>query len=96
MSGVVNVKPDAQHLRAAIYEYGAVAVAVDASNMTAWGTHYKPSTVLGLNHDDCSSEKSDTNHAVLAVGWGEYTSGDKTIQYFIVKNSWGSDWGNLG
>lgn len=69
-------------------------MAVDASDKGAWGIHYDGSTVLGLpGSGDCSNEKSDTNHAVLAVGWGEYTATDgKTIKYFIVKNSWGVDW----
>jgi len=35
------------------------------------------------------------NHAVLMVGWG-VTNDDKRIPYWIVKNSWGTSWGENG
>ena len=35
---------------------------------------------------------TDTDHYVTAVGWGE----TEEYQYFIVKNSWGTDWGEDG
>ena len=35
----------------------------------------------------------ETNHAVLVCGWGISTKGTK---YWVVKNSWGSNWGDKG
>jgi len=35
-------------------------------------------------------------HAVEIVGWGEDSVGKDTVPYWIVKNSWGADWGDSG
>ena len=37
-----------------------------------------------------------TEHKVLIVGWGVEQSGTVQRPYWIVKNCWGSDWGELG
>lgn len=37
-----------------------------------------------------------TNHAVVAVGWGHTMVNGKRERYWIVRNSWGTTWGENG
>jgi len=71
---------DPNALMQAIKSHGPVAVAVEADK-SVW-QQYK-SGIL-----DSSSCGTHTDHAVLAVGYGS--------NYFIVKNSWGTGWGDHG
>ena len=86
LTGYVRIaKHDEQALQSAIATIGPIAVSIDAGQGSfqfySHGVYDEP---------NCSTRKLD--HAVLAVGYGSLNSTD----YYIVKNSWGQDWGIKG
>jgi len=72
-------------LAAAIQSVGPISVAIDASHNSFQfyrsGVYYEPA---------CSTSQLD--HGVTAVGLGALNGAD----YYLVKNSWGTDWGMAG
>ena len=79
-----NVSPNNQlELQAAVAR-GPVSVAIEADTSIF---SYADGV---LKNEDCGV---NLDHGVLIVGYGEEYNGDK---YWLVKNSWGPDWGDNG
>ncbi len=63
---------------------GPVSVVIDAYNTNFY--NYKS----GYYNESCS----EPNHAVILVGFGHDI--EKNVKYWIIRNSWGSEWGING
>lgn len=52
------------------------------------------------NYLHCSNTKNEVNHGVLLVGYGSVTNEQvhygQCKDYWIVRNSWGPNWGENG
>ena len=78
---VENAQPSADAIKNAIYWYGPVVATMQVYN----DFYYYSSGVYSYTTGDYVGA-----HAILIVGW------DDTQQAFIIKNSWGGDWGENG
>lgn len=81
-------KGDEPLLKRALNLIGPIPIAVDAS-LKSFHT-YKSGI---YNDDKCKSAMKNMSHAVLLVGYGTDRFGR---DYWIVKNSWGTSWGERG
>lgn len=73
------------YLERAVASVGPISIAIDSSLKSFHHYH------RGVYYDSkCSS--SNINHAVLVVGYCV----DKGVPYWLVKNSWGTRWGDHG
>uniref|UniRef100_A0A8B9RKQ4 Cathepsin L.1 n=1 Tax=Astyanax mexicanus TaxID=7994 RepID=A0A8B9RKQ4_ASTMX len=85
-SGYVDISiGDEQALQEAVATVGPVSVAIDVG-------HYSFQLYQSGVYDEPDCSTSALGHAVLAVGYGS----DYGQDYWLVKNSWGTYWGDQG
>ena len=73
-----------KEIMAEVYARGPVAAGIDANLLDEYtGGVLTPPT----------DYEYEINHIVAIVGWGETKAGEK---YWIVRNSWGEYWGEMG
>ncbi|KPA74662.1 cathepsin L-like protease (CPB) [Leptomonas pyrrhocoris] len=81
IEGHVSIKQDEDVMAAWLAEHGPIAIAVDANAFQSYR-----SGIL----TDCNGGR--LNHGVLLVGYNTTNE----IPYWVIKNSWGADWGEGG
>ncbi len=81
--GVIESK-DIHEIMSEIYSRGPVAATVNAEPIVEYQG--------GIVTDETGSKQ--TNHIVSIVGWGKDEETGK--KYWIVRNSWGQYWGEMG
>ena len=88
VTGYVSIPSSNERaLMQAVAKIGPISVSIDASENSFM--HYS----AGIYYESlCSSSHRNLDHAVLVVGYGTHNGQD----YWLVKNSWGEDWGMEG
>ncbi len=83
-SGDINKIAAVVDIKKAICQYGAVSASV---NVTSSFQNYTNGVYFGTTSDPNNPQ---TNHAIVLVGW------DDAKGAWLLKNSWGTDWGENG
>jgi len=83
---------DELQLQAHIYKNGPVSIALDATLL-----QFYYGGIVDPFFPSLECDPTQLDHALLIVGWGQERNwiGEMT-PYWIVKNSWGADWGDSG
>ena len=87
ISGFLDVSKNEDEIAQVLLENGPLSVAVNATPFQFYfGGVFAPKR--------CNPE--GLNHGVLLVGFGEEKKGGEVQKYWIIKNSWGTKWGEKG
>lgn len=82
---IIAVNGNENLLRDIVSSKGPVAISMHVANM-----FYKYSSGV-FNNVTCINTTS--NHAMLLVGYGSEKVNNVSMDYWLVKNSWGTTWG---
>lgn len=82
-----NFTDNVEKMKLHLYTNGPSYMGVNATGM-----HLNYYTHGIIEVDNCGKNYTESDHGVLVVGWGK----EKDTPYWIVKNSWGDDWGEDG
>ena len=86
VTGYITVQEGSESdLEAKVAQYGPAAIAIDAS-------HYSFQLYSTGIYDESSCSPEGLDHAVGCVGYGT----EAGVNYWIVRNSWGTSWGENG
>ncbi|XP_072949720.1 uncharacterized protein [Epargyreus clarus] len=91
--GYKRVYPNEDEMVKYLYMYGPLSAGINSASMARY-TH----GIDQPTEESCSSDKDKLNHAVVIVGYNLYVSEDGRVRvpYWIIKNSWGEEWGDKG
>ena len=82
----VKISHNEDDMKAWLYKNGPISIGINANAMQFyWGGISHPWRIF------CNPDNLD--HGVLIVGYGVSKKG---VPYWIIKNSWGEDWGEKG
>ncbi|XP_058122493.1 procathepsin L-like [Anopheles ziemanni] len=88
VQGAKALPPDETVLMQAVASIGPISIVIrykDSFQHYSSGVYYEAECSWGEPHADY--------HAMLVVGYGKTSDG---VEYWLVKNSWGKDWGDSG
>ncbi|MFO0891193.1 MAG: C1 family peptidase [Isosphaeraceae bacterium] len=85
-----NEIPTAEELKQALCEFGPLAAAVNVFDPNAWYLYNGDGSIQDFPDDPQRS----VNHAIMIVGWDD--TRDNGQGAWVIKNSWGEDWGQQG
>ena len=82
-------KPKAKNIKKYLYKYGPISSAINSECIEGYAEG-----IVDYSKKECGNSLDDVSHGVSIVGW-DYDNKTST-EYWIVKNSWGKEWGMDG
>jgi len=87
ISNWTAVSTDPQQVTTYLYNYGPLSITLNADLLFSYTTGI-------ISGDPSTCPNSESDHAVLLVGYG--VDSGSNMNYWLVKNSWGTSWGEQG